>query len=440
MNRVLSVLMVVFCTSFNLSYGQDNLPLIRKSMEDAHRFDFNARMDCNQSEVQFQNLSTFDDPVSSYYWDFGDGIGFSTAENPSYKYDILGQYRVKFRVVTKEGLTRFIEKKVEVKYHAEAPLVQEVVNLCEGDKVLLTAKGSTPSLEWYSSENLSELIQIGEEFSPKDLKAGQHSFYVVDPNACKSNYSIIRVMVSGNQALQSVQGPFCESDKAVTLLPAVSGGFWTGTGIKNGHQGIFDPSLAGVGEHELLYTHDKLCGANQKIKMVVKENPTAEIFINESGRSFQFFQQNQDIQELIWDFGDGYTSVSSDANHIYERDGKFTVKLNLTDQNGCKAGIVKEVTALKNKGNDALLFRQNMKVYPVPAFGGNITVDLSNCIVNEDVSVVIYDMIGNQVYDARIKKEANHKKNLDLGMLNKGTYFLMVQSGEMASSKRISIK
>ena len=47
-------------------------------------------------------------------------------------------------------------------------------------------------------------------------------------------------------------GPFCESDAPFTITSATPGGTWSGTGVDA--SGVFDPSIAGVGNHEITYT------------------------------------------------------------------------------------------------------------------------------------------------------------------------------------------
>ncbi|MGD9494635.1 MAG: hypothetical protein AB7V36_14930, partial [Bacteroidales bacterium] len=54
-------------------------------------------------------------------------------------------------------------------------------------------------------------------------------------------------------------GPFCDTDADVTLTGASSGGVWSGTGV-NSSTGVFSPSAAGAGSHEIVYTIAGPCG------------------------------------------------------------------------------------------------------------------------------------------------------------------------------------
>ncbi|MEQ8909762.1 MAG: PKD domain-containing protein [Vicingaceae bacterium] len=55
---------------------------------------------CEPLEVQFSNLSEYG---NQFFWDFGDGRGSSTAENPSYTYFQEGDYTVTLRVLGFDG-------------------------------------------------------------------------------------------------------------------------------------------------------------------------------------------------------------------------------------------------------------------------------------------------------------------------------------------------
>ncbi len=91
---------------------------------------------CAPLPVQFNNESEFTDP-NSYYWDFGDGKGFSTAESPSYTYFTPGQYEVTLTARNKTGETSTMTKKMVTVYgvpKADFSIREAVVNV-PGDPV-----------------------------------------------------------------------------------------------------------------------------------------------------------------------------------------------------------------------------------------------------------------------------------------------------------------
>ena len=61
------------------------------------------------------------------------------------------------------------------------------------------------------------------------------SLYCCDANICPVN-------------------PVCNTAAAFTLTPATPGGTWSGPGITNPATGLFDPAVAGIGTHTIVYT------------------------------------------------------------------------------------------------------------------------------------------------------------------------------------------
>jgi gliding motility-associated-like protein len=66
------------------------------------KFDASKTLVCDTGIVVFTDSTTFNDPVRSYRWDFGDG-GTSTQQSPSHFYDRPGDYTVRLDVETQQG-------------------------------------------------------------------------------------------------------------------------------------------------------------------------------------------------------------------------------------------------------------------------------------------------------------------------------------------------
>ncbi len=49
----------------------------------------------------------------------------------------------------------------------------------------------------------------------------------------------------------------------------------------------------------------------------------------------QSFSEQGEITRYLWDFGDGNTSTEFEPTHIYEKPGRYTVRLTVQDGNGC---------------------------------------------------------------------------------------------------------
>ncbi|OQY96085.1 MAG: hypothetical protein B6D37_02965 [Sphingobacteriales bacterium UTBCD1] len=66
------------------------------------KFDYDKKLLCDSGPVSFADSSTFNDPIISYNWNFGDG-GTSPLQNPAHQYNAPGNYSVSLSVQTQGG-------------------------------------------------------------------------------------------------------------------------------------------------------------------------------------------------------------------------------------------------------------------------------------------------------------------------------------------------
>ena len=86
---------------------------------------------------------------------------------------------------------------------------------------------------------------------------------------CPDTSTVTINITSGADATITAAGPFCENTASVTLSAVDPGGVWSGTGITNTSTGTFDPSTAGAGTHQIIYTISGSCGDADTISIVV---------------------------------------------------------------------------------------------------------------------------------------------------------------------------
>lgn len=73
-------------------------------------------------------------------------------------------------------------------------------------------------------------------------------------------------------------GPFCENDEPLELAANPQGGIWSGNGIVDEEMGLFDPEVAGVGNHSISYQIDNGdCSAIGQTNISVVEVPEIQI-------------------------------------------------------------------------------------------------------------------------------------------------------------------
>ncbi len=113
------------------------------------------------------------------------------------------------------------------------------------DAFLLTA--ATPGGTWTGPG-----VVGGQNFNPTNAGVGFHwIYYTLTNGACTSIDSIeIEVVYDVDATIHSV-GTLCEIDTPIDLEANWHTGVWTGPGITDAAEGIFDPSISGPGNHEI---------------------------------------------------------------------------------------------------------------------------------------------------------------------------------------------
>ncbi|MCC6703058.1 MAG: PKD domain-containing protein [Fluviicola sp.] len=142
---------------------------------------------------------------------------------------------------------------------------------------------------------------------------------------------------------------FCPSDAVVNFTGAPIGGTWAGTGITNTTNGTFDPSLAGVGSHTIIYTYTNpitTCLNRDTLLAVVHPFPTAQFNYNPVaclGIAEAFTNTSLLGNTYFWDFDDGSTAVSTSPSHTFTSAGFFDVELVVTSAFGCLDSITQSI-------------------------------------------------------------------------------------------------
>jgi len=99
--------------------------------------------------------------------------------------------------------------------------------------------------------------------------AGVFNVTYTTNGTCPDTSTVTINITSGADATITAAGPFCENAASVTLSAVDPGGVWSGTGITNTSTGTFDPSTAGAGTHQIIYTISGSCGDADTISIVI---------------------------------------------------------------------------------------------------------------------------------------------------------------------------
>ncbi|MEM9919591.1 MAG: PKD domain-containing protein, partial [Bacteroidota bacterium] len=128
-----------------------------------------------------------------------------------------------------------------------------------------------------------------------------------------------------------------------------AGGVWSGTGLTDIAQGVFDPVVAGPGTHLLTYTFtDPISGcAAADVKAITiypMDRPDFELpTIVCRNEEVTFTNLSSGNLTVNWDFGDGKNSTDFNPTHIFDAEGIFTVKLTVENEFGCIDSVENQI-------------------------------------------------------------------------------------------------
>ncbi len=179
------------------------------------------------------------------------GTGITDAVNGTFDPTIagVGIYNITYDVVN--GLCSDSDNTNITVLIAPDASITDPGEFCSDDfSVNLTA--ATPGGSWAGSGITDAVLGT---FNPSVANDGANNVtYTVTSGGCTSVGTItIYVYDAAVDATITSTGPYCISDGQLTLSAVSSGGVWSGTGIVDAANGIFDLSVVGIGSHVITY-------------------------------------------------------------------------------------------------------------------------------------------------------------------------------------------
>lgn len=152
--------------------------------------------------------------------------------------------------------------------------------------------------------------------------------------------------------------------------------------------------------------------------------------MNVTGNTFSFDAQDVSGDEYHWDFGDGNSQVSYDANalqHSYATTGNYSVTLIVIRK--CEADAITNAVAaiglnITEQGDD------NFRMFPNPS------EHMIYLHATEKGNIFLYDWNGKLVYTSQLNEGT---KALDISFLENGNYFIQFQSEEKLYTQKLVV-
>lgn len=325
--------------------------------------DFVVSETCLSDNAQFIDSSVIANAtIVRWEWNFGD---FSTSvfQNPTKKYNTIGNYSVQLKILTNNGCADSILKNITINPEPNASFTTG--NVCQ--QAILSINNTTT----ISSGSNTYVWEFGDGTTdsnavPQKSFINTGSFLVrvtatSDKGCTDTSQTIIDVnpkpqaYFNINSNSQCFKQNFFTVDNASSVASGTTSAIYNyGDGISGNTTDTFYTYLDS-GIYTIRLTEQSNFGCLDTFDFVVNvyHSPTANFTINDTAQclntnNFIFTNTSIDTGSLsyFWDMGDGASSTSENTNYKYFADIPFTVTLIATNGNNCKDTAVNDINVL----------------------------------------------------------------------------------------------
>ncbi len=268
----------------------------------------------------------------------------------------------------------------------------------------------------------------GSSFDPASAGVGTHTITYTITGSCGDMDTEDITVTAAFDATIATTGPFCESDSVITMTAADAGGVWTGSGM-SGNQ--FDPSAAGIGNHEIIYTISGSCGSADTTSVQVLDQ--ADATITPAGP----FCVDDPIFILTATDAGGTWSGAGVAGNTFDASvagvGTHTITYTIAGTCGDTDMVTFEVDGCTSvEDHDGGL---DFNLYPNPANDLLILTVSNTDWTNFQLSVL--NSVGKLVVSENLSANVNE---IDVSVLAPGIYFVSLASEGSYAVKKLVIR
>ena len=383
---------------------------------------------CGSTTVNFQNAST---GAPLFWWDFGTGdpADTSIAWHPTFTYPDTGTYTV--TLIANKPFICADTAYATVVISDNNATVQAVgdTTVCSGTNAQLSAVG-TGSFQWVPSSSVSNSKVANPMAHP--AVSTTYTVTLTDSLNCIAHDSVtVTVFPTTPVSFTGLEATHYVTDDTDTLTGSPTGGFFSGNGIVGS---TFDPTLAGVGLHQVIYTWIDTNGcANSSAQWVyVYCNLTVTV----EGLEHSYLD-NDPPDTLIGTPPGGTFTGNGIVGDVFDPAlagvGTHTIYYTFTDSFGCT-----EVDSMTTEVSEPIGLNDPAKssqftIVPNPS-NGRFELIIHDGVM-QTLTVQITDLHGRVVEHRELEDGAPTKVTFDLSWANAGVYFIEV-SAERGSGWR----
>ncbi len=328
-------------------------------------FSIDVTQGCAPLEVTFtSNSQPGDGSISTYTWDFGDGIAQTGTSPQVHTYTIGKSIRPSLTVTNSYGCISPLSKPqlITVLPQVIASFKTNKTVLCKvGDAAnfINTSAGvGTLTYHWDFGDGDTSAVQ-----QPKHVYK-QRGIYTVkltatSPDGCTSDTTLVNNLnVADYHTSFTVPPVICQNTQALfadSSTPVATTEQWLINGTPSNdtasHQLQHTFSAPGSYKIRLVNVYEA-CPDTATKTIIIQQSPTTGGFTAQPQGScgapvtVNFTDTSKNAIGWQWNFGDG-TASGQTASHLYNANGTYNVTLTATSANGCTAQTTQPVTVQK---------------------------------------------------------------------------------------------
>lgn len=385
---------------------------------------------CQGDTIVFTHTSYGGQAPYTVQWTIG-GIPVSTADTVEYEAVTATTISVTLTVTDNNSVVDDSTFNITINSKPTPGYSLSANSICAGDTALITGTGSGTGMLTYSySVDPAGTLSTSSATGNGYFTTGTDGTYnlvqtIMDFTGCSDTAMFSITVNPTDDASFSVLADVC-ADETLSLVHTDNSGTWSGTDVTDNGGGMGEFTSSTLGDHYITYTTGGVCPDSYTDTVEVLETPVAAYTYTGSLTVDFTDASTGPVANYLWDLGDGNTSTAQNPSHTYSTDGNYTVCLTVTSASGCQDSVCQTITIagsdVTELGSSAISF------FPNP------TSDELNIQTTETVNVMIYNVIGVQVFNQRIGANST----VSLSHLESGSYFIQFEmNGESFTEKLI---
>jgi PKD repeat protein len=319
---------------------------------------------CLTNPVSFSGQQLSGD-ITSWSWDFGDGSGTSTLQNPDYTYSATGEYQIILTVTDANGCSNLLIDSISIYDEPLPDFTVPAGTLCMSNAILFTnttSGESGPVVSWAWDFN-GEGTSTDKEPIFTFLSSGNKTITLTSSLPGCAN------VIQKNIFVEEAPNPGFTYNDVCNTTTSIFTDQSTGTDLTDWNWDFGDGNISSdqnpshtytnPGQYDVVLTVSNGLGCSASLTQTVFNHaiPVLEFQYELpcSSAEVQFTDQslvqNANIVAWSWDFGDpgssGNTSSIQNPVHLFNTPGDYNVKLIAYSQFGCVDSLTKIINVLQ---------------------------------------------------------------------------------------------